>query len=201
MEEKIVYFEQPGKDNTEETLKLALERAKARGIKKVVLASTWGDTARIAVERWAGSGIKIIIVPHQFGFMFEPKQHFPEELVQELEKKGHKVHFASMLFHSEDLLQGNTSRAIANMLRTFCQGMKVCVEIVLMAADGGHVMTGEHVVVVAGTGRGADTAVVAYAASSNHIGDLHITELICKPLQSRQFGPGGPQPVPVAPAK
>ena len=119
--------------------------------------------------------------------MSEPEQHFPKDLVKELENKGHKVHFASMLFHSEDLLQGNTSRAIANMLRTFCQGMKVCVEIVLMATDGGQVMTGEQVVVVAGTGRGF-SMVVAYASSSNHIGDLHITELICKPLQSKQFG-------------
>ena len=196
IEEKIVYFEQSGKENTDTTLKLALERAKARGITKVVLASTWGDTAKMAAERWAGTGIKIIVIPHQFGFMAEPKQHFPDELVKDLEKKGHKVHFASMLFHSEELLQGNTSRALANMLRTFCQGMKVCVEIVLMAADAGQVLTGEQVIVVAGTGRGADTAVVAFAASSQHIGDLHITELICKPLQSKQFGPGGPPPMP-----
>ncbi|HSW57792.1 MAG TPA: pyruvate kinase alpha/beta domain-containing protein [Dehalococcoidales bacterium] len=196
MEEKIVYFEQPGKEHTEATLKLALERARARGIKKVVLASTWGDTARAAAERWSGTGIKIIVVPHQFGFMFETKQHFPEELVNDLEKAGHKVHFASMLFHSEDLLQNNASRGIANMLRTFCQGMKVVVEIILMAADGGHVLSGEQVVAVAGTGRGADTAVVAYAASSNHIGDLHVTEIICKPLQTKQFGPGGPPPAP-----
>ena len=32
MEEKIVYFEEPGVDNTETTLSLAAERAKARGI-------------------------------------------------------------------------------------------------------------------------------------------------------------------------
>ncbi|HEX7474754.1 MAG TPA: pyruvate kinase alpha/beta domain-containing protein [Dehalococcoidales bacterium] len=195
MDEKIVYFEQPGKDNTEETLKLALERAKARGIKKVILASTWGDTAKLAAERWAGTGIKMVIVPHQYGFMFEPKQHFPEELVAELEKKGHKVHFASMLFHSEDFLQNNAARAIANMLRTFCQGMKVCVEIVLMSADAGLVATGEQVVVVAGTGRGSDTAIVAVAASSNHVGDLHVTEIICKPLQTKQ---GFPPPPPGA---
>jgi len=192
MEEKIVYFEQAGRDNTQETLKLALQRAKARGIKKVVLASTWGDTAKIAADSWVDTGIKLIIIPHQYGFMSEPKQHFPEELVKQLEKKGHTVHFASMLFHSEDLLQGNTSRALANILRTFCQGMKVCVEIVLMAVDGGHVAIGEQVMIVAGTGRGADTAIVAYAASSNHIADLHITEIICKPLQTRRFGPGGP---------
>jgi uncharacterized protein len=193
MEEKIVYYEKSGKDNTEETLSLALERAKARGIKKIVLASTWGDTAKLAAELWAGSGIKMIVVPHQYGFGAETEQRFPAELVAELEKQGHAVHFGTMIFHTENFYGVNVPRALANMLRSFCQGMKVCVEIVLMAADAGKVLTGENVVVVAGTGRGADTAVVAIAASSHHSGDLHITEIICKPLQTKQ---GAPPPAP-----
>ncbi len=64
MEEKIVYYEQPGIENTEMTLKLAGERAKARGIKKIVLASTRGDTARKAAKLWAKSGIKMVVIPH-----------------------------------------------------------------------------------------------------------------------------------------
>ena len=193
IEEKIVYFENPGKENTDTTLALALERAQARGIKTIVLASTWGDTARLAAERWAGTGIKIVVVPHQYGFMAETGQRFPQELVKELEKQGHCVHFGTMIFHTENFYGVNVSRALANLLRTFCQGMKVCVEIVLMAADAGKVANGENVVVVSGTGRGADTAVVAVAASSNHSADLHITEIICKPLQTKQ-GPPPPPP-------
>ena len=196
MEEKIVYFEQPGKDNTDETLKLALERAKARGINKIILASTRGDVARLAAERWAGSGIRMIVIPHQFGFGMAGKQLFPEELITELEKQGHRVYFGTMLFHQEDFLGTNAPRALANILRTFCQGMKVCVEILLMAANGGMVSTGEKVVVVAGTGRGADTAVVAVAAPSYHLSDAHITEIICKPLQTKS---GVPQPPPSSP--
>ena len=46
-------------------------------MKKVVLASTWGDTAKLAAARWANSGIKLIVIPHQYGFMSEPGQHFP----------------------------------------------------------------------------------------------------------------------------
>jgi len=42
VEEKIVYFEEPGRENTEETLRLAAERARLRGISKIVLASTRG---------------------------------------------------------------------------------------------------------------------------------------------------------------
>ena len=191
MEEKIVYYEQPGgAENTETTLKLALERAKARGIKKIVLASTRGDTARQAAALWTKSGIKIIVVPHQFGFA---GMHFPPELKAELEKQGHVVHFGTMLFHTDRFYGVDTPTIMANLLRTFCQGMKVCVEIVLMAADAGHVDIGEQVVVVTGTGRGADTAVVAIAATSTHLPDLHITEIICKPLQTKQ-GPPPPPP-------
>jgi hypothetical protein len=188
LEEKIVYFEEPGKENTEITLRLAIERAKARGIQKIVLASTRGDTARLAARVWADSGIKIIVVPHQYNFM-APGQRFSAELVQELEKQGHAVHFGTMLFHTENLFGTDTPRVMANLLRTFCQGMKVCVEIILMATDGGHLEVGEKVIAVTGTGRGADTAVVAIASSSTRLSELHITEIICKPFQTKQGQP------------
>jgi hypothetical protein len=200
MEEKIVYFEEPGIGNTETTLRLAAERAKARGIKKIVLASTRGDTARQAAELWAGTGIKIVVVPHQYGFM-AGTQRFPAELVAQLNKKGHEVHFGTMLFHTDHLYGSETPRVLANLLRTFCQGMKVCVEITLMAVDGGHVSPGEQVVVVAGTGRGADTAVVAIAAPSTRMPELHITEIICKPLQTKTMMPPPPQMPPPPPEK
>ena len=194
MEEKIIYFEKPGMDNTQATLDIALERAKARNIKKIVLASTRGDTARQAAEMLKGTGIRMVVVPHQYGFM-SPTQRFPPELVAELAGQGHSVHFGTMLFHTEKFYGMDTPHVMANLLRTFCQGMKVCVEIVFMAVDGGHVEPGEEVVVVTGTGRGADTAVVAIAAPSTRLQELHITEIICKPLQTKQ-GPPPKMPPP-----
>jgi uncharacterized protein len=190
MEEKVTYFEKVGKENTETTLKLALERTKARGIKKVVMASTLGDTARLAANLWQHESIKLIVVPHQFGFA---GMNFDPELKKELEKQGHIVHFGTMLFHTDKFYGMDTPTIMANLLRTFSQGMKVVVEILLMAADGGHVEIGEKVVVVAGSGRGADTAIVAAASTSTHLADLHIEEIICKPLQTKQ-GPTPPPP-------
>jgi len=187
MEEKIVYFEEHGNMNTENTLQLSIERAKARGISKIVLASTRGDTAKVLAEKLTGTGIKMIVVPHQFGF--GPGQRFPSELVKELEKQGHIVHFGTMLFHTENLYGTTVPRIMAVLLRTFCQGMKVCVETVLMAVDGGRVMSGEMVIAVSGTGRGADTAIVVQAAASSDLSNLHITEIICKPLQTKQRAP------------
>jgi len=184
VEEKIVYFEKPGVVNTEETLRLAIQRAKARGINKFVLASTRGDTARLAAERLKGSGITIVVIPHQY--RLGSVQQFPIELVKTLENQGHIVHFGTTLFHTENLYGTATPRIMAFLLRTFCQGMKVCVEMILMAVDSGCVASGEKVIAIAGTGRGADTAVVALAASSRDLPNLHITEIICKPLQTQQ---------------
>lgn len=194
MEEKIIYFEESGVNNTEEALSLVAERAKARGIHKVVLASTRGDTARLAAQRWAGTGLKMVIVPHQYNFHEGIAQRFPPELVKELEQQGHSVHFGTMLFHTDNLYGVRSPTLMANLLRVFCQGMKVVVEILMMATDAGKVAYGEKVIVVTGTGRGTDTAVVAIAATSNHLSDLHITEIICKPLQTRQGLPPTPQP-------
>ena len=189
MEEKITYFEVPGRDNTEETLRLAAERAKARGIDKIVLASTMGDTARLAADLFDGTNIKMVVVPHQYGF--GQSQRFPSELVCELEQKGHCVHFSTMLFHTDGFYGMRVPSVMATLLRTFCQGMKVCVEIILMATDGGRVTTGEKVIAVTGTGRGADTAVVAIAAPSTQLSEFHITEIICKPLETKSWPVSG----------
>jgi len=196
IEETITYFEEPGQKNTDKTLNLAMARAKARGIKKIVLASTRGDTARLAAQLFAGTDIKIVVVPHQYGFI-RGRQGFPPELISELEQQGHRVYFGTMLFHTDDLYGTRTPSVMAMLLRTICQGMKVVHEILLMAANGGCVTAGEKVVVITGTGRGADTAVVAIAAPSTKLYDLHITEIICKPLETKSWSlTGGPTPPP-----
>ncbi len=71
---------------------------------------------------------------------------------------------------------------VADFLRAFCEGVKVCVEIALMAANAGLVEAGEQVVVVAGTHRGADTALVMTGATSMDPKQLHISRILCKPL-------------------
>jgi hypothetical protein len=180
MKEQIVYFEKPGRENTADVIQLVKERARARGISKVVLASTRGGTARAAAEAFQGTDLHLVVVPWQFGF--GEQQPFPQELVAELEAKGHQVHFGTMLFHTEDLYGTKTPNVMANLLRIFGQGIKVCVEIIMMACDGGRIEQGAKIIAVAGSKGGADTAVVASAAPSNKLSALHIHEIICKPL-------------------
>jgi len=181
MEEKIVYFDKPGKGNTADVIHLVRERARARGIRRFVVASTRGTTARDFLEAVQGTDHRLVVVPWQFGFKGEDHP-FPQDLVRELRRKNHQVHFGTMLFHTTEFYGTGAPQAMANILRTFGQGTKVCLEILLMACDGGCVGIGEKVIAVAGTGSGADTAVVATAAPTTRVGSLRIHEIICKPF-------------------
>lgn len=168
MEGKIVYFESIKDENTDTTFELALERIKALGIDKIVLASTTGATAQKALDFFGDKGVQLVVVPHQFGFI-RKENPFPQTLVKTLRESGHEVHFGTMLFHTDGLYGSTTPTVMANLLRCFSQGVKVCFEIVLMAADAGLAASGEKVIAIAGTGRGSDTALVMQAATSQQI--------------------------------
>jgi len=68
MEKTILYFEKPGKVNTDETLSIARSRAEQLGIRQVVVASTHGYTARRAKETFDGLNAEIIAVSINAGF-------------------------------------------------------------------------------------------------------------------------------------
>lgn len=179
--EQITYYDSPGKQNTQKTLEVAIGAAKSAGIDRMVVASTTGDTAKRAAEMVADEDISLIVIPHQYGWADEPE--FDLDLIPELEEQGHTVHFGTMLFHTYEFYGTDAPTAMANILRTFGQGTKVCLEILLMAADAGHVTPADQVVAVAGTGRGADTAMTATPATSINIKKLKIHRILCKPLQ------------------
>ncbi len=185
MELKTTYFENPGKENTKEVLRIVRQRAEELGIKTIVIASTGGDTAAKAAE--ALSGLKIIAVSHFTGMHGPNTQEFTEENKKIVEGKGGVVLTTTHLFSglsSAMRKKYNTyiiGDIVANTLRIFGQGMKVVCEITVMAADGGLVRTDEDVIAIAGTSRGADTAVVLRPVNSNDFFDLKVKEILCKP--------------------
>lgn len=180
MADQIVYFSQPGQENTPAVFEVVDRALSELDIHKVILASTRGDTARLAMDKYKGRGVRLIVVPHQYGF--GPGQRFPQELVERARQEGHEVYFGTMLFHQEKIFGEGPAQWVANFLRVFCQGVKVCVEILLMSGNAGLVAEGEQVIVVAGTGRGADTALVMTGATSGNLKAMHISRILCKPL-------------------
>ncbi|MCS7121794.1 MAG: hypothetical protein NZ895_04235 [Archaeoglobaceae archaeon] len=189
IEKKIVYFDKPGKQNTDATLKLAVERARELGIKHLVVASSYGYTAKKALELIDGE--KLIVVTYHTGFFEEGKNTMDPETEKLLKSKGVTIvrqsHVLSSVERSFTRKFGGVSRveAVAEALRSlFGQGLKVCIEITIMAADSGAIPI-EEVVAVGGTARGADTAVVIRPAHMNNFFDAEIREIICMPRFKR----------------
>ena len=185
MELKTVYFENPGKENTDEVLRITRQRAEELGIKTILVATTVGDTAAKAVDVF--EGMKVVLVTHLTG-MREPNfQELTEENRQKIESKGGIILTTAHAFTGIDGAMRKKFKmyllgdVIANTLRIFGQGMKVVCEIALMAADAGLVRTDQEVVSIGGTGRGADTAVVLKPAHAQDFFDLRVKEIICKP--------------------
>jgi len=58
-ERKITYFEKPGKENTEDTINAAYERAKEGDVKHVVVASHRGAVVLKVAEKFKDTGIQV----------------------------------------------------------------------------------------------------------------------------------------------
>ncbi|MET1124515.1 MAG: pyruvate kinase alpha/beta domain-containing protein [Archaeoglobaceae archaeon] len=190
-EKKIVYFEKPGKQNTEATLKLAVERARELGIRYLVVASSYGETAKKALEV-IDENMKLVVVTYHTGFIGEGKNTMSPEVEDFLRSKGvtivRQTHALSGVERSFTRKLGGVSRveAVAEALRSlFGHGLKVCVEIAIMAADAGAVPI-EEIVAVGGRSRGADTAVVIRPAHANSFFDMEIREIICMPRLKKE---------------
>ncbi len=185
MELKTVYFERPGSENTEATLRIARQRAEELGIKNILVASTRGNNAVRAMD--VLQGLRVIVVSHVAGHREPSTQEFTDENRQVVESKGGVIVTAAHAFAGLSRATRNKydmpglGYIIADTLRIFGEGMKVACEIALMAADAGLVRIGEDVVSVAGTSRGADTAVVLTPVNTDHFFDLKVREILCKP--------------------
>jgi len=185
MELKTVYFDRPGRENTEEVLRVAKQRAEELGIKTVLVASTRGNTAVRAVE--VLKGLRVICVTHSTGFREPDSQEFTEENRKIVESNGGTVLTTSHAFagvsralrHKFDTIA--IGDIIANALKIFGDGMKVACEITMMAADAGLVRTDEEIIAIGGTGGGADTAAVLNPVNSPRFFDLKVKEILCKP--------------------
>ncbi len=185
MEAKIVYFDKLGPDNTDEVFRIARRRAEELGIKKIIIASTTGATARKALDALAG--FKLIFVSHSAGFREPNVITFSEETRKLAESRGATVVTGTHALAGVSRALRNKTNTVsigdilAETLRILGQGMKVVCEITVMAADAGCVRTDEEVAVIAGSSRGADTAVVLTPVNSQSFFDLRVKEILCKP--------------------
>ena len=186
MRREVIYFEKPGERNTDACVDVLVKLA-GEGYKHFVIASTSGRTGLLAAKELKGFPINLVIVGHSVGFKAPNTDEFLEENYKAITSLGGKVYKGTMLTHSlETSLAKEFSGVyptllIAQTLRRFGQGIKVCCEIVMEAADAGLIPEGEEVVAMAGTVKGADTVAIIKSATSKRFLSLKVLEILAKP--------------------
>jgi hypothetical protein len=188
------YFDAPGPRNTRDCARFAAERAAELGIKKVVVASTSGETALAFAEALKGSGLELVVVTHVVGFSKPGVWEFSQPAAEKLAGMGAKIvtgtHALSgverTFSRSAKVGGGSRTEAVAEALRkVVAVGLKVAVECVLIAADQGAVRVDEEVIAAGGTATGADTVCVIRPSHSASFFDLQVREIVAMPRERR----------------
>jgi len=186
-ESKILYFSKKGPANTAKTLEIALACCRARGLRKIVVASSTGATA-LHLRKRAGAAIDIIAVTYGAGTRYrEEVERFNTNRQSLIDNGIEIVRGLHALSGVERSFEGKYKcgfiplNIVSDTLRLFSQGVKVCVEISVMAAEHGLVSPDEEIVAIGGSGTGADTALVIKPAYAAHFFETRIRAILCMP--------------------
>ncbi|WP_259700012.1 pyruvate kinase alpha/beta domain-containing protein [Geotoga petraea] len=175
MENKI-YFLNDGKEkNTINCIQKTVDFCTENHIKKIIINSTTGFTAKKAMETIKTQNLELIFVTHMSGYKEESINEFDLNLKKQIEKNGYKI------FTGTHILKGieasfqkyyngiYPSIIFADALRTVSQGTKVIIESSIMVKDAGLISKDEWVAVISGSHRGADTSAFIKPSHSNNI--------------------------------
>jgi len=195
-ERRCVYFDRPGRPNTDKVIELVLERLAEGDITTMVVASTTGYTAGELAQALRGrEGIRIVSVGEtplirEWGSTYpalttETKQRLESQGVVVADKIPYLLH-GSVLDYSR-WKAPSAEEILRETLYAFGQGLKVAVEVVLIAVASGFIEPYQDVIAIGGTSRGADTSAVIHATFPNHVFSddekkrLYVREILCKP--------------------
>ncbi|UCD34908.1 MAG: hypothetical protein JSU90_11550 [Nitrospiraceae bacterium] len=187
MKKSVTYFEKAGPDNTAQCFEIVRENIETCQYKHVVVASTWGGTGVLFAEGLKDRDVNVVVVTHSQGFKEPNTIELEEEARKKILAAGAALYTGTMITHSlETALASKFSGVyptllVAQSLRRFGEGAKVCCEMVMMAADAGLIPEKEEIIAIAGTGRGADTVTVIRSAASKRFLDLKVLEILAKP--------------------
>ena len=155
----------------------------------MVIASKTGYTTDIFMDTFAKAGVDVhfVNVTHCYGDLGPGQCEMTPEKRRELTDKGVTVITATHALSGAERgivnKYGGVTPAIlmADTLKMLGQGMKVGVEISLMAMDNGAVPYGEEILAVGGCGHGADYVISLIPGHSNNLFETKVIDIICKP--------------------
>ncbi len=186
MQRTVSYFEKSGPENSRKCLDIVKSAIDDSGYRHVVLASTTGNTGLMFAETLKDKNVNLVVITHSYGFREPNELEMPEQVKKQIQDTGAKIYTGTMITHGlETALSAKfggvyPTLLVAQSLRRFGEGPKVCCEMVMMAADAGLIPEGEEIVTVAGTGRGADTVMIVRAVPSKRFLDLRVLEILAK---------------------
>lgn len=182
IERNVRYFEKPGKENTEATIEAVCDYLKENNneVASLVVASISGQTALKVKKALAGISIPIVCVTGSPSWQNYPEYELPlvpATTRMELEKAGVLI-VDSVPSSLSDTVEFGFARYgfrsptwifIETLLAVGGYGLKTAVECVFMATDGGHIPPFKEVIAIAGTDKGADTAIVTRSTFSSTV--------------------------------
>jgi len=166
---KVYYFDEPGKQNTEEVIEAVKNALRETKIDYLIIASTSGETALKFANALKDKKIRMICVsePPSRQIWNNGWPCIKHEIREELEKHGviivdrvpYKFHdsvleMAKWYTPIPEHIVGDTLAFVGG------QGLKVAVEVMFMSVQAGYVEPNKEAIAVAGYGGGADTAVI-----------------------------------------
>ncbi|MEN6304649.1 MAG: pyruvate kinase alpha/beta domain-containing protein [Armatimonadia bacterium] len=183
MNKQILYCEQAGPANSASVIAAAVQRAEELGLRYLVVASTTGDTAEQLRAAVGDRPMTVVCVTYHAGFK-QADDAMPPERRAALRAQGIELVIASHALSGVERSINNAFgtigpvEMIAHAFRRFGQGIKVAIEVAVMAADAAAAPTTEDIVALGGTGKGCDAAIVLRAAHQNNFFDLRVKEII-----------------------
>jgi len=209
---KILYFENPGPHNTDNVVRSVKERMKEGDIKHVVVASISGRTALRIAEELRGTKVSVVCVSGCPSWLVMSGVNYPfvkGETRKKLEKLNVTIVDKMPSTVSGDTIDYGLARygyippswVVAETLEAVGgYGLKTAVEAILMATDCAAVPPSTNVISLAGTDKGADTAIVAKSTyspcvfSSDSARRFQVLEIITMPRLKKWYkriGVGG----------
>lgn len=189
----IFYYHSEGKVNLPKTIELVVDRAKENGINHIIVFTADGEGAFSLKEALGNAEINIYAATFPYKQVFHAKNSDGEKInvipgtsSQEVREKLNQlgIKLVQGVMPLQDIIIPNAkdvkNETIHYTLSLVSGGLRLCIQAILMAVDGGYIEPGETVIAMS-----ADTAIVARSSLSTWLfhpmEGLEINEIICKP--------------------
>jgi len=167
------FFNSPGPDNTSKVIEVVGRRVRLGDIDKILVASESGQLALELRRSFARRTIVCVTYNDETRHKYQKPALMKDKLLKQRivlvdtvpEPLGRELTFRNWWERKTINVPGNVADLFwMSLICVGGHGFRTAVEIVFMAVEAGVVPVGERVVSIAGTGWGADSAIVMRAS-------------------------------------